>query len=121
MSLVVSAFWHDPATGEMKEFTDWDDGHHMAGVERARWKLWGSEAVKQRGAKFLPQLAESDLWVAPEELEAFMAEVRGLLADVDRLRAELGRGPDCLLPHYLHNFLRAAEYARTWGGSVNIT
>ena len=121
MSLVVSAFWYDPAIGEMQEFTDWDGGHYMAGVERARWELWGSEAVKRRGAKFLTQLAKSDLWVGPEELESFVAEVRELLADVDALRAELGRGPDCLLPHYLNNFLRAAEYARTRGGGVNIT
>ena len=94
---------------------------HMAGVERARWDLWGSEAVRRRGAKFLPQLAEADLWVAPEELEAFVAEVRALLADVDGLRAELGRGPDCLLPHYLGNFLLAAEYAHDRGGGINIT
>jgi hypothetical protein len=121
MSLVVSAFWRDAATGETQEFTNWSDGHHMAGVERARWELWGSEAVRRRGATFLPRLAESDLWVAPEELEAFAAEVRALLADVDGLRAELGRGPDCSLPHYLNNFLRAADYARSRGGGVNIT
>ena len=121
MSLVVSAFWRDPATGETQEFTDWDAGHHMAGVERARWELWGSEAVRRRGAKFLPQLSESDLWVAPEELEAFVSEVRALLADVDGLRTELGRGAECLLPHYLANFLRAAEYACQRGGGINIT
>jgi hypothetical protein len=121
MSLVVSAYWRDPTTGEIVEFTDWEQGHHMAGVERARWELWGSEAVRRRGAKFLPQLADSDLWVAPEELDGFVAEVRGLLADVDGLRTELGRGPDCSLPHYLTNFLRAAEYARARGGGVNIT
>jgi hypothetical protein len=121
MSLIVSAFWRDPATGETQEFTDWSGGHHMAGVERARWELWGSEAVRRRGAKFLPQLAESDLWVAAEELEAFVSEVQGLLADLDGLRGELGRGPGCSLPHYLHNFLRAAEYARARDGGVNIS
>jgi hypothetical protein len=121
MSLVVSAFWRDPATGKTQEFTDRDHGHNLAGVERARRELWGSEAVKRREARFLPQLAESDLWVGPDELEAFVAEVRALLADVDGIRAELGRGSDCLLPHYLHNFLRAAEYARVRGGGVNIT
>src|SRR5436190_22230604 len=99
MSLVVSAFWRDSVSGEMQEFTDWEAGHHMAGVERARWELWGSEAVKRRGANFLPQLAVSDLWVGPEELEAFVAEVRLLLGALDELRVELGRGPDCLLPH----------------------
>ena len=48
MSLVVSAFWTDPATGEAHEFTDWDDGHYIAGVERARSELWGSESVRRR-------------------------------------------------------------------------
>jgi hypothetical protein len=121
MSLVVSAFWTDPATGESHEFTDWDDGHYMAGVERARWDLWGSEAVRRRGATYLPQLADSDLWVGPADLPAFVAEVRTLLADVEGLRAELGRGRDCTLPHYLANFLRVAEYAAARGGGVNIT
>ena len=121
MSLVVSAFWTDPATGETHDFTDRDDGHHMAGVERARWDLWGSEAVRRRGATFLPQLADSDLWVGPAELPAFVTEVRSLLADVGGLRAELGRGPDCTLPHYLANFLRAADYAAACGGGVSIT
>ena len=77
--------------------------------------------MRRRGAKFLPQLAESDLWVAPEELETFVAEVQSLLTDVAALRAELGRGPDCSLAHYLNNFLRAAEYARARGGGVTIT
>jgi hypothetical protein len=121
MSLVVSAYWQDPATGEMQEFTDWDNGHHMAGVESTRSDLWGSEAVRRRKATFLPQLAESNLWVAPESLPAFVAEVRALLADVESLREELGRSPDCPLPHYLANFLRAAEYATVRGGGINIT
>ncbi len=90
MSLVVSAFWTDPATGEWHTFVDWDDGSYMAGGERARWNLWGSEAVRRRGATFLPQLADSDMWVGPDELAAFVAEVRALQADVDGLCAELG-------------------------------
>jgi hypothetical protein len=121
MSLLVSAYWRNPETGETQEFIDWDDGHYMAGVERARSNLWGSEAVRRRGAIFLPQLSDSNMWVGPEELAAFIVEVRMLLADVDGLRAELNRAPDCALPHYLANFLRAAEYAAARGGGVNIT
>ena len=120
MTLIVSAFWHD-ASGEMNEFTDWEDGHQTAGPERARWELWGSDAVRRRGAKFLPQLAESDLWVSPDELQEFEEEVRALLADADAIRAELGRSQQCILPHYLNNFLRAAKYARARHGGVNIT
>jgi hypothetical protein len=51
MTLTASAFWRDPATGEFEEFTDWEDGHYMAAVERARRNLWGSEPVQRRGAK----------------------------------------------------------------------
>lgn len=47
MSLVVSAFWRDSKTGEIVEYTDWDGGHYMAGVEVARSQLWGSEAVNR--------------------------------------------------------------------------
>ncbi len=120
MSLVVSAYWLDPLTGQYEQFTDWDDGHHMAGTESGRRDLWGTEAMRRRGATFLPQLAETNVYVQPEELDAFAAEVQRLLADLDGLRAELGRGPDCLLPHYLDNFLRAVEYARARGGGVMI-
>src|SRR5262249_15626325 len=118
--LTVSAFWHDPTTGDWQLFTDWDDGHAMAGPERARWQLWGDDAVKDRGATFLPRLAESNLWVMPEESDAFVAEVGMLLADVDGLFDDLGWGPGSLLPHYLNNFLRAAEYARARVGGVTI-
>ena len=121
MSLVVSAFWSDPVTGELHEFTDWESGHHMAGTEDTRSELWGSDAIRRRGAKYLPQLADSNAWIGPEELAAFVAEVRGLLADVAGLRAELGRGADCCLPNYLANFLRAADFAAARGGGVNIT
>lgn len=121
MSLVVSVYWRDSETGKTQEFTDWSDGHQMAGPEDARQKLWGSDAVKKRGARFLPQLAVSDLYVAPDDMGAFVSEVRSLLADVPGLRTELARGSDCALPHYLNNFLRAAEYAAPRRGGINIT
>lgn len=120
MSLLVAAYWRDPETGEIVQFVDWEGGHQIAGVERARYDLWGSEAVRRRGARFLPQLAGSDLCVEPDDLDAFVTEVRGLLADLDGLRAELSCGPDGLLSEYLDNFLRAAEYARARGGGVII-
>lgn len=121
MTLVVSTYWRDPSTGDEQEFTDWSEGHHMAGVERARRNLWGSDAVKRRGAKYLPRLAESDLWIEPADLDAFEGEVRILLAAVPELRAELGRGSDCTLPHYLNNFIRAINYARAKDGGISIT
>jgi hypothetical protein len=121
MSLVVSAFWTDPTSGQYCQFTDWDDGHYMAGVEASRRDVWGSKAVRMRGATFLPQLGESDLWVGHEDLPAFVAEVQSLLSDLDALRIELGRGADCGLHHHFRNFLRAAEYAFARGGGICVT
>jgi hypothetical protein len=121
MSLIVSTVWRDPATGDSQSYTDWENGNYMAGVERARFELWGSDALRRRGAKFLPQLAESDLWVAPEELDAFVSEIDRLLSDIEALRAELRRSSDCFLSHYLNNILRAADYAHEMKGGVSIT
>jgi hypothetical protein len=119
MSLVVSAFWHDPETGDPVDHTDWDEGHHMAGPEVARSELWGSDAVRLRGANFLPRLADSDLWVGPEELGGFEAEVRKLLIEAGAISIETGWSED-ILRHYLSNFLRAIQYARPRGGGVSI-
>jgi hypothetical protein len=121
MTLVVSAFWVDPVSGKTEELTDWEEGHYMAGAEASRQSLWGSEAVRGRGATFLPQLAKSNLWVGPEDLDAFEAEVRMLASDLSALQAEFGWSDDSTLAHYLANFLRAVEYARTRRGGINIT
>jgi hypothetical protein len=119
MSLVVSAFWYDTETGEFTEHTDWENGHQMAGAETSRWELWGSEAVRHRGASFLPRLAETNLRVGPEELDGFEVEVRALLDDVASLASESGRKEE-ILRHYLSNFLLAVAYARSKGGGVSI-
>jgi hypothetical protein len=120
MTLVVSTFWDDPETGGSIHHTDWDDGHHMAGVEAARWSLWGSAAVRRRCASFLPQLANGDLYVSPEQVPAFLAEVLMLLDDVEQLARELEQYDVSRLQHYLTNFVRAAELAKFRGGGVLI-
>ena len=121
MTLIVSAHWIDNSTGASQEHTDWNDGHQMAGPESARQDLWGSGPVKELGAKFLPQLADSDLWVEQTELQEFESEVLMLIDAVPKLRTQLGRGDSCALPHYLNNFMRAILYAKHKGGGVNIT
>ncbi len=121
MTLIVSAHWIDAVSGKEVDFTDWSDGHHMAGVESARQDLWGSEVIKKIGANFLPQLSVGDLFVANEKLDDFEFEVQRLVANVDLIRSELNRDPDCTLPHYLANFLRTIGVARQNGGWVSIT
>jgi hypothetical protein len=121
MTLVVSANWIDAASGGEIDFTDWNDGHHMAGPESARQELWGSESIKKLGAKYLPQLSVSDLFVSNENLDELEREVRLLGANIDLIRSELKRKDDCALPHYLANFLRAIETARQHGGGFSIS
>ena len=121
MTLIISANWIDTVSSEEIDFTDWNDGHHMAGPEAARHELWGSDSIKRLGAKYLPQLSGSDLFVCNEMLEEFEREVRLLSDNVPLIRFELNRYDDCALPHYLANFLRAIETARKNGGGITIT
>lgn len=119
MTLAVSSFWNDPETGTRERFMDSAEDRYMAGVEQARWDLWGSEAVRRRGATFLPRLAHGDLWVDNEQLDAFEKEVAALKTDLVGLHSELDHRIDTLA-HYLDNFLRAIEHARSRGGGVCI-
>jgi hypothetical protein len=120
MSLVVSAVWTDPESGERVEHVEWSDGGYLAGIESAREQLWSAPALIRRGARFLPRLRESDLWVEPEDLDAFEVEVRTLTAEFDTLAAEVNWGPG-LLRHYLGNLQRAIEVAREHGGGVLVS
>jgi hypothetical protein len=119
MTLTVFSFWNDPEMGTRQSFMDSAKGRSMAGVEQARWDLWGSEAVRRRGATFLPRLAQGDLWVENEELDAFEKEVATLMTGLAGLHSELDYRVD-MLAHYLDNFLRASEHARSMGGGVCI-
>lgn len=121
MTLTVSAHWIDAVSGKEVDFTDWNDGHYMAGVESSRQVIWGSGSIKMLGARYLPQLSEGDLFVANDKLNDFELEVQLLTANLELSRTELNRGPDCKLPHYLANILRSIEVARQNGGWVSIT
>ncbi|MCB9687789.1 MAG: hypothetical protein H6738_02580 [Alphaproteobacteria bacterium] len=120
MSLVVSSFWIDSVTGEFHEHVSWDDGRYQAGLEAYRVSLWGSEAVRRRGARFLPRLARENLRVEHDELDAFVAELDTLDADADALCGELGRDDTDRIRRYLDHFRAAAELGRARGGGVII-
>ncbi|MEU9186806.1 hypothetical protein AB0D14_20105 [Streptomyces sp. NPDC048484] len=69
----------------------------VAGWERWRTEVWGSEPVRSLGARFLPRLATEDLTVAPDEVSALIAEcdlIRTHLARIaEHMRAEPETGP----------------------------
>ena len=121
-------------------------GQSLAGFESWRHDMWGSEHVKALGAEFFPRLAEDDLYVEPEEVEAFLRECALLRANLELIvpapsplnptamycvsdgNGKLVRDvpPDPLLAHRetvsgrLRNIEDAAERARELGGGVCI-
>ncbi|MET7418147.1 hypothetical protein [Dactylosporangium sp. NPDC005555] len=96
-----------------------DDVSEAAGPEVARTILWGSEAAHGLGATFLPQLAERDLRVQPDDVEAFAQECAVLTANLAVLSAASGFDED-RIQAYLGNFVGAAGRARQAGGGVLI-
>ncbi len=120
MTLMVTTYCRDPISGD---FTDdplpEKPGHALAGFESWRTTVWGSEAAKRRGARFLPQLADGDLYVEPEDLSAFADECTRLLEEVGGFATEVKADADHLRWD-LQNLLRAVESAAPEVGGVHI-
>ncbi|MDI2127124.1 hypothetical protein [Yinghuangia seranimata] len=73
MSLLVKTF----VVGEdgKRNLLDVPEGSSpLAGFERWRTSVWGSEAVRSLGATFFPVLAGSDLTVMPDQVADFLDE-----------------------------------------------
>ena len=65
-----------------------------AGFESYRKKLWGSQSLVSRGATFFPQLADGDLWVFPNDLDAFRAECSMVHDAAHDIASELWSKPE---------------------------
>ncbi|GAA3823720.1 hypothetical protein GCM10023083_66210 [Streptomyces phyllanthi] len=59
----------------------------LAGFERWRTAVWGSEVVRSLGARFLPVLADGDLQVEPGQVTEFLAECALLRDNLGRIVA----------------------------------
>lgn len=118
MTLVVDLF--DPERGAYAYLNAIPDD--AAGFEVYRAVLWGSEPLVARGARFFPQLRDADLWVFPDELEAFAAECRMVDRFADSISRELSGQPDAdHIRRYINRFLRAVDLARARGAGVCIS
>ncbi len=51
-----------------------DDRDESAGFENRRTRVWGSPVVRSLGAVLLPDLAERDLEVPPDQVPALLSE-----------------------------------------------
>ncbi|MGW2177748.1 hypothetical protein ACWCXX_06545 [Streptomyces sp. NPDC001732] len=116
MTLLVHTFVYDEK-GDWRLLDDPDDGGDMAGFESSRTKLWGSECARALGARFLPRLADENMFVEPGEVEDFLAECELLHGNTAVLGAHSGYGEDYVVAR-LGNINRAALRARAVGGGV---
>ncbi|WP_433611725.1 hypothetical protein ACQP2P_45140 [Dactylosporangium sp. CA-139114] len=120
MSLLVHMWVYDSNEPGGYRIPDAPEGvSELAGPEVARTKLWGSEPARRLGATFLPQLAEGDLRVQPDDVEAFAEECAVLTADLAVLSAASGFDEE-RIEGYLRNFVSAVDRARQAGGGVLI-
>jgi hypothetical protein len=104
-------------TGKIRILEVPEGDSDLAGFEVTRTKLWGSPVVRSLGAALLPQLAEGDLWVSHDLVEAFAAECARLLANLAMIAAASGYGEDYVQVR-LTNMLVAARRAFQVGGGV---
>ncbi|MFD8321393.1 hypothetical protein [Kitasatospora purpeofusca] len=124
MSLLVKTFVVDE-DGKMNLLDVPEGSSDLAGFERWRTSVWGSEAVRSLGATFFPVLADSDLTVMPDQVADFLDECAlirsnlGLVApsaDPAKSHAEYVRQ----ISERLRHVEDAATRARGVGGGVII-
>ncbi|MFI0357931.1 hypothetical protein [Actinomadura sp. 9N407] len=116
MSLLVDVFVMNEA-GERVLLDSPADGSHLAGHERMRTMLWGSEAVRELGARYLPVLADGDLWVDPGDVPSFLSECELIRTNIPALAAATERSEE-YISFRLNNIIQAARRAIDLGGGV---
>ncbi|WP_436776962.1 hypothetical protein [Yinghuangia sp. YIM S09857] len=97
----------------------------LAGFERWRTSVWGSEVVRSLGARFFPILASGDLTVAPDQVADFLDECFLVRSNLELFApdADLGRSHReyvWQIAERLRNIEEAAERAQSVGGGVVI-
>ncbi|MEV0132936.1 hypothetical protein AB0H83_31300 [Dactylosporangium sp. NPDC050688] len=120
MSLVVSVWLVDPDDlMKVRTLPPSDGEDSYGGGEDTRTTLWNSPAVVRRGARFLPWLADHNLYIEPKDVPAFGEECERLLADSAGLAAET----ECRLEQIernLTNMLQVVARATSMGQGVVI-
>jgi hypothetical protein len=121
MSLWITVYVRKPGSGELEDDPRATLESQLGGVEAWRTEVWGSEALRKR-ARFLPILANEDLYVEAHELAAFRAECEALLRDIVQIAAELGYtdGGETIA-FRLNNFVTAAQVADPERGVVCVS
>ena len=110
MSLLVCTYKIDPKSKNLIFDPLSDNGEELAGFENWRSTVWGSEETINLGAKFLPRLKETDLYLEKEDLIEFIKECQMLIEHYE----------DRSIRFRLNNFIKAANKAILYKGGVLI-
>ncbi|WP_269858008.1 hypothetical protein [Streptomyces sp. RPT161] len=122
MSLSVDVFVIG-ADGEMQVLDVPAGCSYLAGFERWRTRVWGSEAVRSLGARFFPVLAAADLQVDVDQVPAFLRECALLREHLETIVAgtpavrTVEEHRD-VISRRLANIEDAARRAQAMGGGV---
>ncbi|MFY0532165.1 hypothetical protein [Nannocystis pusilla] len=95
--------------GSMRELAAEPPRNHLAGPERWRSKVYGSDTARALGLTLLPTLISQDIYAEGDELDVLEREVEVLLGNTGRWPA---LGLDELRFHLL-NIIEAIRLART--------
>ena len=121
MSLIVYTFRIDCDSGKyIEEDLDLiEPGKELAGFESWRTEVYNSTIVKSLGAKFLPTLANSNLYVHNQEIEDFETEVKLLLDNVNDISNSINIDYK-IIEFRLNNILQAIARAIKQNGGIII-
>jgi len=120
VTLSIGVHRFDPNSGELGPDLIVEPGAALAGFEIWRTSVYGSASVRQRGARFLPQLATGDLLIEGADLFAFQEECAFILRNVVEVASDVGVDVETLR-FRLSNMVAAADQAISIGGAVWIS
>lgn len=117
MSLLVNIRIYDE-NGEYAEI-ELGQGKDLAGGERLRFVLYGSELAENLGLKLLPQLKNHDLYVEPDNLNELENEIITILNNVEKF-AKNADSPQEYVETRVQNILNAIQTAKKEKGVIVI-
>lgn len=94
-------------------------GKDLAGGERLRFILYGSELAENLGFKLLPQLKSHDLFVEPEKLHELENELKTILENVEEF-SKSAESEQEYVKARVQNILDAVQIAKKEKGVIVI-
>ena len=118
MTLRINVMYRDE-NGTQHQ-VDLGPGGHLAGVEVARYELWGAPIMIELGLEILPQLAKTALLrVESKQLEYLKQEALMIQKNLQKIIQNTSFGEQTIIGR-TDNIMKAVEYAQKYNGQVTI-